>query len=273
MKKQILITAILASLAMLAGTNAAYALDVPVAGQYDERVKTVNYNPDDVVKIVGHFGYEINIVLAEDEHVLPKGVYMGDSQAWQFGTLRNHLFVKPVEDFGATNMTVLTNKRHYTFELTSHQKATKAIKDMYYQVKFRYPQDEADKKALAAREEETKRRLAVQATPRNWNYMGCGAESLIPDAAYDDGTFTAFQFAGNREIPAIFIINDDGSESLTNRHLDGDTVKIQTLGKKFVLRKGNSVACVTNESFDPVGVANDTGSTVPNVIRTIKGEQ
>lgn len=270
MKKQIL-TAVL--LAVLAGSSPSYALDVPVAGSYDFRVKTVDYNPADVVKIIGHFGYEVNIVFAEGEHVLPKGVYMGDSQAWQFGTLHNHIFVKPVEDFGATNMTVLTNKRHYTFELSSHQKKVQKNEDMYFQVKFRYPQDEADKRALAAREEETKRRLSEKTAPRNWNYMGCGSETITPDAAYDDGTFTYLKFAGNREIPAIFIVNEDGSESLINRHVDGDTVIIQTLGKKFVLRKGNSVACVTNEAFDPVGIANNTGSTVPNVVRTIKGEQ
>ena len=270
MKKRLFIALTLA----LLGSSPTYALDIPIPGSYDFRVKAVDYNPSDVVKIVAHFGYQVNIVFAEGEHVLPKGVYMGDSEAWQFGTLQNHIFVKPVADFGATNMTVLTNKRSYSFELTSHQsrKANKP-EDMYFQVKFRYPQDEAEKLVAGAKEAETKRRLSEKRAPRNWNYWVCGSETIAPDGAYDDGTFTFFKFSGNREIPAIFIVNEDGSESLINRHVEDDTVVIQALSRKFVLRKGNAVSCVTNESFDPVGNAISTGSTVPNVVRTVKGEK
>jgi type IV secretion system protein VirB9 len=47
---------------------------------------------------------------------------------------------------------------------------------------------------------------------------------------------------------------------------------IQSLSKKFVLRKGNSVACVFNESFDPIGTENKTGTTIPGVERVIKGD-
>lgn len=265
--------AYLLSLALLGVSPAAFALDEPAPGVYDYRVKYVDYNPADVVKIVAHFGYQVNIVLAEGEAVLPKGVYLGDTEAWQFGTLNNHIFVKPVADFGATNMTVLTNKRHYSFQLSSHQ-SRKGHKsdDMYFQVNFRYPADEAARLAAANAAEETKRRLGQKATPRNWNYMVQGSEAMAPDGAYDDGTFTYLKFAGNREIPAIFIVNEDGSESLVNRHVEGDTVIVQALGRKFVLRKGNSVTCVFNESFDPVGVANNTGSTVPAVERVIKGD-
>jgi type IV secretion system protein VirB9 len=260
----------------------AHALETPRAGRFDQRVKFVDYNPTDVVQLVAHFGYQIDIVLAEGEAVLPKGVYLGDGEAWQIATLGNHLFVKPKEENGRTNMTVLTNRRAYNFDLTSHwtKNAKRGSNDMYYQVNFRYPTDEAAK-VLAARskaaEDAAKKRLderLAQSSPAlNKNYFVQGSEELSPDAASDDGRFTRLTFRGNRDVPAIFVVNEDGSESLANRTVEGDTVVIHTVAKKFVLRKGNSVACVFNESFDPVGLSNSTGTTIPGVERVIKEER
>jgi type IV secretion system protein VirB9 len=263
----------------------AFALDTPRAGAYDYRVKYVDYNPADVVKLVAHFGYQIDIVLAEGESVVPKGVYMGDGDAWQFGTLANHIFVKPKEEGGKTNMTVLTNRRAYSFDLSSHWSKNNRdnSNDMYFQVNFRYPADEAAKaaseatraaaaQAMAAAKKRLDDKLAQKYETLNRNYFVQGSEELAPDEASDDGRFTKLVFKGNREIPAIFIVNEDGSESLINRSVEGDTVVIHALAKKFVLRKGNSVACVFNESFDAVGLGNATGTTIPGVERTIKGE-
>jgi type IV secretion system protein VirB9 len=274
-------------LALLLGVAAinAHALDVPRPGQYDYRVKSVDYNPADVVKVVAHFGYQVDIVLQEGEFVVPKGVYMGDTDAWQFGTLANHMFVKPKEEGGQTNMTVITNRRTYSFYLSSHwsKKNAPGSNDMYFQVNFRYPADEAAKAAAdaarvasaasaAAAKARLDAKLAEKPEGRNWNYWVQGSDAIAPDSAYDDGRFTFLTFRGNRDIPAIFLVNEDGSESLVNRHVEGDKVVIQSLSKKFVLRKGNSVACVFNESFDPIGTENKTGTTIPGVERVIKGD-
>lgn len=261
----------------------ALALDVPQGNKFDYRVKVVNYNANDVVKIVGHFGYQINIVLQDGEQVLPKGVYMGDSQAWQFATLNNHVFIKPKIENGRTNMTIITNRRAYTLDLSSHwSKNNKPTSnDMYYQVQFRYPADEAQhaltlaqKQAADAAAAVDKKRLDdqmnVRSERKNWNYFVQGSQSVTPDEASDDGRFTYFRFKGNRDIPAIFMVNEDGSESLVNRDVDGDTVTIHSMAKQFVLRKGNAVAAIFNESYDPVGSDNSTGTTIPNVERVIK---
>lgn len=263
----------------------ASALDTPKGGKFDYRVKDVNYNPNDVVKLVSHFGYQIDIVFAEGETVLKKGIYVGDSGAWKVATLNNHLFVKPMDEGGDTNMTVLTDRRAYSFVLSSHwSKEEEKSNDMYFQVNFKYPQEEAERLARdAARIKsaeiaaENKRRLdekmAKTESVKNWDYWVQGSKSLSPDAAYDDGRFTYLTFKGNRDIPAIFVVNEDGSESLINRHVEGDVVVVQTLAKKFVLRKGKSVACVFNKKFDPVGNSNGAGTTVPGVERVIKGEK
>ncbi|MFX7709184.1 TrbG/VirB9 family P-type conjugative transfer protein, partial [Acinetobacter baumannii] len=65
-------------------------------------------------------------------------------------------------------------------------------------------QDEASMKA----------KLLERPSPKNWSYSVQGSASVTPDAAWDDGKFTYFRFVGTREMPAIFLVNEDGSERL-----------------------------------------------------------
>jgi type IV secretion system protein VirB9 len=256
----------------------AYALDVPKPGKNDRRVRYVDYTPGEVVKLVAHFGYQINIVFAEGETVLPKGVFMGDGEAWKFATKGNNMFIKPKEENGQTNMTVMTTRRTYTFDLTSHwsKKNRSSSADMYFQVNFRYPAEDAAKAAASTAAQAAKRRLDDQMAGTfetvNTNYAVQGSDELAPDEASDDGTFTKLTFRGNRPFPAVYVVNADGSESLVDRTVEGRTLVLHMTAKKFVLRKGNTVTCVFNESYDPIGRENATGTTIPGVVRTIKGE-
>ena len=61
--------------------------------------------------------------------------------------------------------------------------------------------------------------------PRNFDYWYCGFPALKPIAASDDGVHTRLRFGAHAELPAIFVRNDDGSESLLNFNLEaGDVV-------------------------------------------------
>ncbi|MBZ2207144.1 P-type conjugative transfer protein VirB9 [Massilia soli] len=268
--------ALLLAVALLLPAGAALSLTTPKPGKHDPRVRYVDYNPADVVKLVAHFGYQIDIVLAEGESVLPRGIFMGDKDAWTFATQGNHVLVKPKEENGRTNMTILTNRRAYSFDLSSHWRKSGRSdrRDMYYQVNFRYPREDAARSSQSALRLAEQQRLAErlgQSHPTvNTNYHVQGSADLAPDEASDDGTFTRLTFKGNRDIPAIFIINADGSESLVNRTVEGKTVVIHALARKFILRKGGAVACVFNESFDPVGRGHPAGATMPGVQRAVK---
>src|SRR3546814_6749395 len=50
--------------------------------------------------------------------------------------------------------------------------------------------------------------------PRNLNYKVQGASDLQPSEISDNGQFTVLRFPGNHEIPAIYLVRPDGSESL-----------------------------------------------------------
>jgi type IV secretion system protein VirB9 len=254
----------------------ASAESIPKSGRYDARIKTVAYNAADVVKIIGHYGYSTDIEFASGEHV--QSVALGDSLAWEVAPVGSHLFVKPREDNAVTNATVVTNKRVYQLSLDARHAAGLTgphSAGMFFEVRFRYPEDAAAlARAEQAKAEQARlvARLDAPPKPLNWNYYACGERSLWPSEVYDDGRFTYLRFPNAQEVPAIFIINADGSESLVNGAMRGDQYVVQTTTRKLVLHRGKSVACIQNRSYNPRGIATPTDTISPDVQRTIRAQ-
>lgn len=261
----------------LAVVSGAHALETPQGGSYDSRVKFIDYNPADVVKLVGHYGFSTHIQFSPPESV--EQIAMGDKDAWKVAPIRNHIFLKPRGNKATTNMSVVTNRRVYTFELSAHKSKRGAHPipdDMFFQVNFRYPQEEAARAAAEAEADTLKTRLNQPTEPvaKNWDYWAKGSQEVAPSQAYDDKRFTYLTFANNGEMPAIYAVNPDESESLVNTHIDpenSDTIVIHKVARQFTLRKGNSVACVFNQSYSAEGITNTTGTTTTGVRRVIKG--
>jgi type IV secretion system protein VirB9 len=274
-----LLRAGLVALSLVPAMPAAVALQVPSAGERDERVRTVVYDAANVVKINGVMRASTQIMFAEDEEIAH--VAIGDSMAWEVAPAGSILFLKPREAHPPTNLQVVTTrrdgrKRSYQFELGISEGP---LSDSYFVVRFSYPQDEAERRRLEAAMRESRRdadlageilAMDAQYGPRNWRYTAQGAPSLEPEMVYDDGKQTAFRFAGNREIPAIYVVNADGSESLVPKDVRGELVVVHAIGREFRLRRGSEVLCIFNEAFDPVGHDPGTGTTSPSVMRTDK---
>lgn len=250
-------------------SSAADAAVRPQGTAYDHRVRYVSYNPDDVVTIIGHFGFSTAIEFAPDETVV--SVALGDSLAWDVAPRGNFLFVKPRESRPTTNMTVVTNRRAYQFWMDAHASRSKGhANDVFFAVKFRYPMDEAKAAADAAERRRAEQALAAAPTPNNWNYWACGSKTLRPTEVFDDGRFTYMRFPAAQEIPAAYIINSDGAEAMASGFMRGDQLVLQVVAPKIVLRKGKSAACVQNRSYNPYGVYTPTGTTSPQVERVLQ---
>ena len=133
------------SLGLSAGltTPPGVAATLPPAGKVDARVRTVAYNPDDVVTLHGYVGYQIHLQFAEGEEFVNLG--SGDNAAFDVGAERNHFFIKPKEARASTNFTVLTNRRAYHFDYVVSATAPTgaAAKRMVYSIRFTYPEDDA----------------------------------------------------------------------------------------------------------------------------------
>lgn len=262
----------------------AYALEIPRGASQDNRVRFVDYQPYNITKIVGTLRSSVQIEFAADEEIAH--VALGNSVAWEVAPAGNILFLKPRENQPVTNISVVTTRRDgstrsYQMELTVRDGSVEAGQNTYFYVKYRYPADEAERRRLetAARAQmvqagEAGRVLALHETygPRNWRYSAQGVQALEPQAVYDNGKVTTFAFVGNQEMPAIYMENSDGSESLVPKSVDGNLVLVHAISRKFILRRGGEVLCVFNEAYDRVGINPETNTTSPSVERVVRSQ-
>ncbi|MEJ0010200.1 MAG: P-type conjugative transfer protein VirB9 [Alphaproteobacteria bacterium] len=234
----------LALVALLGLAPAAYALQEPKPIATDSRIRTVRYSPNEVYQFIGHYGYQSAIEFAADEKILT--VSVGDSISWMINPSNNRLFLKPIEQNALTNMTVVTDKRTYFFEL--HAEETQDIRDpnMVFDLRFVYPGTDSDSVDFA--QFETFPDFDKHPEKYNFNYTIRGGDAIAPIRIFDDGEFTYFQFPDkNGEIPAFFRVEPDLSESLINFRKRGDYIVVEQVTSRFTLRRGPYIVCVYNE--------------------------
>ncbi|QKK27069.1 P-type conjugative transfer protein VirB9 [Rhizobium hidalgonense] len=265
-------------------SSAAIALETPRSAAQDSRVRFVDYQPYNITKVVGTLRSSVQIEFAADEEIAH--VALGNSVAWEVAPAGNILFLKPRENQPVTNISVVTTRRDgstrsYQMELTVRDGSVEAGQNTYFYVKYRYPSDEAERRrqeaaarALVAEAGDADRVLALHEAygPRNWRYAAQGTQALEPQAVYDNGNVTTFAFAGNQEMPAIYMENSDGTESLIPKSVDGNLVLVHAISRKFILRRGGDVLCVFNEAYDRVGINPETNTTSPSVERVVKAK-
>jgi len=249
--------------------SASFAETVPVKGRIDGRIRTAVYNGDEVYRLHGYVGYQIDIEFEPGE--IFTGLGAGDLEGLSFVGQDNHLFLKPKAAGVATNLTVLTSRRHYQFDYTAL--ARRPASDdpaVVYALRFTYPQLPTQSAAdAAAKVLDSQLQSAGTQRARNTDYWYCGGPVLKPIAASDDGVHTRLRFAANADLPAIFVRNEDGSESLLNFNMDSGDVIVHRIARQFILRRGKLTGCVVNHGFAGGGMRLDSGTVTPEVERTV----
>ncbi|MHB0953394.1 MAG: P-type conjugative transfer protein VirB9 [Allorhizobium sp.] len=272
------------ALILTVSMSPALALEIPRGASQDSRVRFVNYQPYNITRVVGTLRSSVQVEFAADEEIAH--VALGNGVAWEVAPAGNILFLKPRENQPVTNISVVTTRRDgstrsYQMELTVRDGSVEAGQNTYFYVKFRYPGDEAElrrqeaaSRAMAAQAKDADNVLALHEAygPRNWRYSAEGSQALEPQSVYDNGKITTFAFVGNQEMPAIYLENSDGSESLVPKSVDGNLVMVHAISRKFILRRGKDVLCVFNEAYDRVGINPDTNTTSPSVERVVKSD-
>ena len=223
-----------AAFALLCCTSAVAATD--------NRIRTQAYSADQIVRILGKAGIQSTIEFAPDERI--ENVAVGDSSAWQITP--NHraslLFVKPLVPRSRTNMTVVTDRRTYMFDLVAGDKWTTPV----YALKFSYPNEKpaADPKATQT--------VAVVTPPQptpvqvaeklhfDWNTKGNG--KLLPDHVFDDGSALYLTWSKDTPLPAILTVSEDRKEGPVNYRMDGQYIVISPIPANLVLRYGSKYA-------------------------------
>jgi type IV secretion system protein VirB9 len=234
---------------LLAGLTA-----LPAAAQTapDPRIRTVFYDPDKVVRIDAVFGYQLMVQFSGDERI--ENVAIGDGAAWQVtpNKAADLLFIKPVDHAADTNMTVVTDKRSYLFELDAHAAAGGRAGGPTYVLRFTYPPPPA---------------VAVVAPPpapipperKNIAYSYTGSRELLPSIVFDDGKVTYMKWPAETTTPAVFAIAADGQESLVNASWRDGYEVVEQIAPSFRLRDGKAVTTVINDGWR----APDRGGEAP----------
>lgn len=275
--------AVFVAAALLATPTGVLALDAPKPGPSDPRIKVIDYDPWAVVKVTGVFRTATQIQFGDDETILH--VAVGDATGWDVAAEKNILFVKPKAPRGPTNLIVTTSRgaetRNYTFELSTRAgSSSRATSDTVFVLRFRYPADETAKAAAALSVEaaalerrilELKLDRAVVEGRRNMNYAVQGASSLQPSEVSDNGRFTVLRFPANQQVPALYQVEANGTESLVPFDVRGEFVVVHAVVRELRLRRGREVLCIYNQAFEPYGTNPATGTAAGDVERTDKG--
>lgn len=264
----------------LGGASPALAVETPKAGVADARVRTIDYDPLQVVRITGVYRTATQILFGDDEAILH--VAVGDATAWDVAAEKNILFIKPKAAHGLTNLIVTTSRpngatRNYTFELTILGAATRGAGGALYVLRFRYPSDlkDAASAALSAEEQALLAKLtalklergAVEGR-RNLAYEVQGSTALQPSEVSDNGRFTILRFPAGQAIPAVYEVTPDGTESLIPFDVRGEFVVIHGTARQFRLRRGHDVLCIYDDASDVYGVNLGTETASPSIDRT-----
>lgn len=213
---------------------------------HDPRFKTFSFTPNTTYKIVTVYDNPSFIEFDTNESVTT--IVNPKKTAWQLISSGNRLFIKPEESDADTQITVMTNKRIYFFEMYAKEPDSNFDKDYSFFFKFKYPSDE---------EAKTIRTYAKSILPDvdqspwkyNFNYTITGEDSLYPVKIFDDGEFTYFEFPKAAKMPAIFAVDSNGFESIVNFRIVGEYLIVEETAQKFTLRNGAEIVCVFNENM------------------------
>jgi type IV secretion system protein VirB9 len=223
-------------LAAICGATSLYGQSLPQGLATDSRVKLLTYNVNQVYSLTAYYGYQIDIQFSDAEEI--QTIAAGDSVAWQIVRAGHHLFIKPTMNGAHTNLSIVTSKRMYVFDLSARSANERA--DITYLVRFRYPETETLAGVVPS--------AAGKDGPSfNLDYKIAGSKNIQPLHVFDDGQFTYFEFDRTKELPAIFVVGGDGKESLVNYRMEGTYLVVERLGDFYTMRDGKETATAINE--------------------------
>lgn len=263
---------------LVAGTllsGEAVGLSTPDKSPFDNRIRTINYNSQDVVQLNTIAGVATRIELSPGEEYVTHN--FGDSNAYAFAQNGRFLFLKPRAEEADTNLGVVTTERTYDFRLSMQDDRN----DATYALRFNYP--EMEREAARQERQERQERLEresvqdgfdVKRGDYNLDYVMGGDTDIAPINVWDNGEFTWFVFPPGIDLPTLYVADDEGNESLANRTGQGankSRILIHTTSERWVLRLGDKALAVINNDYDPNRADNRTGTASPVVRRVLKG--
>jgi type IV secretion system protein VirB9 len=278
-KKLISVNVILVILFSCFVFNSSFCQNVPVTT--DSRIRTLVYNPNEVYQLKFYYGYQSFIEFSEDEEI--EMISVGESFAWRLTPSGKRLFIRPLEIAAHTNMTIITNKRTYNFDISSGEYNGKADEELVYTVRFYYPyigqripitdqmsnpsptlppiqpSFSSGSDSLASNRVKFEQKFSNNSEAKaaqilkselNFDYSLAGQSAVINILkVYDNGEKTFFQFSNNNSIiPSISAVDEFGAEENLSYVIHDNYVIVPTVESQFTLRLGDSLICIYNNN-------------------------
>ena len=241
----------------------------------DSRIKYLVYNKNQVYTLQLHNRFEVTIVLAKYERVLPDTILFGaDEDGYEpliIENNENEFNIRPlVENALETNLRFKTDAgRRYIFYIKqTHSKKSKLPKDLAFEINFKYPnkgieaairRQKRERDALLklsqlqnihVKPEKTKKIKQCEKISfrnKNLDYMVEGDMSLRPQLIFDDGKFTYITF--DKEIGTITALDENNVQSNVNFHVDCGMFIVHRVMKKIAITKNDRSTCITNLAY------------------------
>lgn len=220
----------------------------------DNRLVERLYDPAQVVVIEGKPNVQATITFEDGEQI--ENVAIGDSSSWQVTPNKraNLLFVKPLAPRASTNMTVVTDKRTYLFDLVASPTARPL-----YVLNFTYPEEPEAETDSQMAQSVNALELAAASDPYavidpatlNFGWTRTGSARLMPEQIYDDGNATFITWAASVTVPAILIKDENGTEGPVNFAVRGATTVVDGVPSQIILRWGDEFATLTKQAPVP----------------------
>lgn len=291
-------------LAMLAASPACALDEPPPINPAEPQMRQQVYNPAGRTLLVGTVGRATILTFAPDEQI--KRVVFGSAEFWegpdpkemQNAPLNNVLPIWATKP-GRTTLQVVTARgngpdRVYQFSAVVRTLPAGVEDDpaATYGLAFTYPDDERAKKAAEAAEarrvnaerwqarrvrqehQQAVARLEQDFTCMNGLYEGQGDRTIAPNDACDDGQRIGLMFRGNRQLPAVFLVGNDGKEQSTTFSVKGDWMILPVMRERIRLRMGpTTVLDVVNRAWSAEGRSTGTSTPSPDVVREVVAQR
>ena len=225
----------------------------PVA--IDSRIKTFIYSENEIYNLKFRIGYQSIIEFSPDEAI--ETISLGDPYPWKLTPLDRRLFMKPVEPGVRTNMTVITNKRIYLFEIESDVSSNIDSIDVIHVARFFYPNYSYDRvedknyvPSNSRVKDISKERKSSGNSDVNTNYTFNGKpNSSTPIEIFDDKkrTYLRFKQGTNYNKLKIFMPKTKTQKIPIRYKKTGDFIILESVYSKLLIEYQGTKTEIFNE--------------------------
>jgi type IV secretion system protein VirB9 len=226
----------------------------PVA--VDSRIKTFIYSPNEIYNLKFRIGYNSIIEFSKDEAI--ETISLGDPYPWKLTPLGTRLFIKPIETGSQTNMTVITNKRVYLFDIESEIAANVDRNQIVHVARFFYQsnsnvdqfQVDQKKRTVTGLQKIVQEKRTNDENNINLNYTFSGSKNTTtPIEMFDDQKRTYIKFSSelNTNKLEIFSIQKNKKRIKMNFKRTGDFIILEGVYRSLLFESTNFSTFVFND--------------------------